>query len=396
MESIAVRNQSITAPGLDADLFSQFIEFVDRGEATTKTYINNLRQFAAWMHFTGCARPERKDIISFRKYLSTEHDAIQLDMESPEGWSYRTDTAGKKIRVQCRPNTTAQYLRSVRQFFRWTASCGLYPNIADNIHTDKISKETHRKDALNAAEVLTIEESILQNADARTTEQAEEYKDTAGRIQRSTEQGKRLYAMYLLAVNAGLRTVEISRANIKDVECKGDQAWIWVWGKGHAEPDTKKPIAREVKAAIDEYLHSRSDNPGKNSPLFVSTGNRSGGKRILPTTIGTMLKKAMQDAGYDSERLTAHSLRHTAGDTVMEMTDNLYLTQLYMRHSNPKTTEIYLHSKKETEQAEIAQRLYDLYHGKTEPRDTQLQSVIAALTPEQIEQLKYIASAMAK
>ena len=99
--------------------------------------------------------------------------------------------------------------------------------------------------------------------------------------------------MYLLAVNAGLRTIEISRANIKDLEIKGGNAYLYVWGKGHTEADTKKPIAYEVYTAIQEYLNNRSDYITANSPLFVSTGNRSGGKRIASTTISTMLKRAM-------------------------------------------------------------------------------------------------------
>ncbi len=57
----------------------------------------------------------------------------------------------------------------------------------------------------------------------------------------------------------------------------------------------------------------------------------------------------MQAAGFDSERLTAHSLRHTAGQNVMELTgNNIYDTQMYMRHSSPKTTEIYLNVTNKT------------------------------------------------
>ncbi|MCM1473870.1 MAG: tyrosine-type recombinase/integrase, partial [Muribaculaceae bacterium] len=224
-------------------------------------------------------------------------------------------------------------------------------------------------------------------------------KDTAGRIQRTTEQGKRLYAMYLLAVNTGLRTIELARANIKDIEVKGDNAWLYVWGKGHTEPDAKKPIAPEVKEAIDDYLKSRTDNPTGTSPLFVATGNRSGGKRLATTTISTMLKRAMQEAGFNSERLTAHSLRHTAGTNVQELTGNIYLTQQYMRHSNPATTEIYLHVDTERQEAEIATQLYNMYHGIADTQTdsmNQLQKAIQSMNPKQLEQLTAIAIAMCR
>ena len=74
-----------------------------------------------------------------------------------------------------------------------------------------------------------------------------------------------------------------------------------------------------------------------------------------------MLKRAMQAAGYNSERLTAHSLRHTAGTCAYNITGDIYQTQVYMRHDDPKTTEIYLHTETEEQEATLAERLYQLY-----------------------------------
>lgn len=386
----------VPANDLPPVLFEDFIAFIDRGEKTTRTYITNLRQFAAWLAFSAIRRPARQDVLSYRDYLGAEHDAIQLDPGSVRGWSYRTDGSGNRYKVTCRPNTIAQYLRSVCQFFRWTAANGYYPDIAANIHAPKIRHDVHRKDALTAADVLTIEKSIEAAAETRATEAAAAAKDTAGRISRATEQGKRLYAMYTLAVNAGLRTVEISRANVKDLEVKGGCAYLYIWGKGHTEADTKKPLAPEVYAAIREYLGSRSDRATAGSPLFVSTGNRSGGKRIAPTTISTMLKRAMQQAGFDSDRITAHTLRHTAGTNTQEITGNLYLTQKYMRHANPATTEIYLHNDTTRQEAETAQQLYNFYHGISDQGDDRqrLESIMQGMTAAQLEQLTSIAAAM--
>ena len=376
-------------------MFDDFISFIDRGEKTTRTYITNLRQFAAWLQYMAISRPQRQDILSYRDYLTAEHDAIQID--PVKGWTYRTDGNGNRYTVICKPNTVKQYLQSVRQFFSWTAANGFYPNIAANIHAPKVRQDIHRKDALTAADVLTIEQSIAAGAEARAAAAATEQKDTAGRISRATEQGKRLYAMYVLAVNAGLRTVEISRATVKDLEVKGGKAVLYVWGKGHTEADAKKPLAPEVYAAIRDYLDSRSDRPTTNSPLFVSTGNRSGGRRIAETTISKMLKQAMQQAGFDSDRITAHTLRHTAGTNVQEITGNLYLTQKYMRHANPATTEIYLHNDTEKQETETAQQLYNLYHGKTDQKDNRgkLESILQRMTPAQLEQLTSIAAAIA-
>ena len=385
----------IPAADLQGELFEDFIKFIDRGPKTTTTYITNLRQFVAWMRYKAIRRPIRADIILYRDYLLTEHEAIQIDPEAPEGWNYRRKR-GREYKVICKPNTVKQYLQSVRQFFSWTAANGFYPNIAANIHAPKIRTDAHKKDALTAADVLTIETSILDESLKKIREANKARKDREGRTDRAEEQGKRLFAMYTLAVNAGLRTVEISRANVGDLETRGGQAVLYVWGKGHSEPDTRKPLAPEVYQSIKEYLTTRATDPTPNSPLFVATGNRSGGQRLAPETIGRMLKKAMQAAGYDSERITAHALRHTAGTNVQEITGNLYLTQKYMRHTNPATTEIYLHNDTEKQEAQTAQDLYNLYHGITDTRNTRdrLNSLLSKLNSAQLEHLANIAAAM--
>lgn len=387
---------AITAGTLQPSLIGEFIAYIDRGEQTTRTYLTNLRQFAAWLKYAGITSPQRADIIAYKNYLTTEHDAIILDPAAPAGWKYRTDRSGNPVKITCRANTAKQYLQSVRQFFAWAAACGYYPNIAANIHAPKIKQDRHKKDALAAADVLKIERSITATAAEKAAAAAGEMKDAAGRIERATEQGRRLLAMYLLAVNAGLRTIELSRANINDIEQKNGQAYIYIWGKGHAEADAKKPIAPEVYNAIRDYIDNRADNPTGTNPLFVATGNRSGGQRLAATTISTLLKKAMQQAGYNSNRITAHSLRHTAGTNTQELTGDIYITQQYMRHESPKTTEIYLHIETEKREAEIAQQLYNKYHGITTPGDpgAELAGLLQTMTGTQRRQLLKAAQAI--
>lgn len=345
---------AIITQDITGELVTSFISFIDRSAKTARTYITNLRQFFAWLQYKQIRRPERQDVINYREWLTAPHEAIEL---TPEGLQIR---AG--VIKTCKPTTIKQYLQSVRQFFAWTAAEGYYPNIAANIHGPKVTQD-HRKDSLEPADVLAIEESITANTSSKLIYAESCQKDTAGRIQRTDEQAKRIKAMYLLAVTAGLRTIELSRAKVKDLETRGGRAWLWVYGKGHTEADTKKAIPLEVAKAIQEYLEARTDKPTLDSPLFTATGNRSAGKPIATTTISTMLKKAMQEAGYNSSRITAHSLRHTAAQNVLAITgDNIYKTQKYMRHSNPATTEIYLNNAANNEEADIAEQLYTLYH----------------------------------
>lgn len=351
---------------IDAELFSRFTSWIDRSEKTTHAYMMNLKQFAAWMKFAGISRPTRGDIVNYRNWLASEHDAIMIDNGSPEGWSFRRDKGGNTIRMTCKPKTVTMYLQNVKQFFEWTASEGLYPNVAANIHAPTIGR-AHKKDYLRTSEVMAIENSIAETTETKVRAAAGAEKDSDGRVQRADEQGRRLKAMYLLAVTAGLRTVELSRANVGDLEYRNGDAWLRVWGKGRSEADERVPLAAEVAAAIEDYLNCRTAGRANTTPLFTATGNRSGGKRIAPTTISTMLKKMMQDAGYDGERLTAHSLRHTAAQTALRASGyNVYAVQKLLRHSSPATTEIYLHEDEHTTQAEIelARGVYGLYHGQ--------------------------------
>ena len=342
---------------LQMGTIQSFVSYLDRGAETARGHINNLKQFFAWLLYEDISRPVRADVVAYREYLGTEHDAIRLN---GNGWEYRTDKAGNKIRIKCKSTTIAVYFRSICAFFRWTAASNLYPNITENLHAPKVRRDIHRKEALAPADVVAIEQSIQEQSAAKVANASG--KDAAGKRERATEQGKRDFAMYLLAVNCGLRTVELSRASVGDLEVKNGNAFLWVWGKGHTEADAKKPLAPEVYAALKDYLQAR-ENLTKQSPLFAATGNRSGGQRIAKTTISTILKRAMQAAGYDSERITAHSLRHTAGTGVMTISENnIYTAQKYMRHADPGTTEIYLHNDTEQQETETAAKLYAYYH----------------------------------
>lgn len=331
---------------ISADLFRRFIEYTDREPTTTKGYITCLRQFFTWITATGRTQPQRADVIAYKEYL--------------EGATF-----GRTGAEPLKAGTKQQYLRAVKHFFKWTASEGLYPNIADNIHGAKIRHDNHKKDALTLDETKTVEASI----------------------DRSTEAGKRLYAMYLLGARRGLRTVELSRANIKDLHRKGGTLYIDIWGKGHSEPDTTRALDPDTAAALEDYLQSRTDKtPG--APLFTSTSNRSKGQRIAPTTISTMLKAALVNAGFDSERLTAHSLRHTAGTMAVEQGD-IYDAQRFLRHSDPKTTEIYTHVDDLERDKDLALKIYNAYHDSTgeAAQRQEIVSMIAALDPAQLQQV---------
>ncbi len=329
------------AQSFTEDLFARFIDYTDRKDTTVKGYVTCVRQFARWMKENGIQQPQREDIKAYRDHL-----------------------AGSGLAA----GTQSQYLRAVKHFFKWTAAEGLYPNVADNIHGAKIRHDVHKKDALQRGDVARI----------------------ADTIERETEAGRRLYAMYLLCVICGLRTIELHRANIEDLKTVGGVTSLWVRGKGHDDADAPVLLIPEVKAAIDEYLQIRAEKPTAKSPLFTSTSNRSKGGRIATTTISTMLKEMLVKAGYDSDRLTAHSLRHTSGTGAHKAGIDLYGVQHLMRHCDPATSEIYIHDDEhQAAEAKGRKGIYDYYFSGTElnPVLPELEAEIMTMTAEEQRQL---------
>ena len=59
METLAIYNRQEIAPAqeITTALFYDFVAFIDRSEKTTRTYLTNLKQFMAWLHYTNTRRP---------------------------------------------------------------------------------------------------------------------------------------------------------------------------------------------------------------------------------------------------------------------------------------------------------------------------------------------------
>lgn len=221
----------------------------------------------------------------------------------------------------CKPTTVQAYIFAVRKFFQFTADQGLYPNVAGKIKGATLDREP-KKDYLTSQQV----------------------KNVMGEIDQTTEQGKRNFAMVGLMITCGLRDIEVARANVEDMRTVGNNTVLYVQGKGRDEKNEYVIIAPQVERAIVAYLKARGNADGK-QPLFTSTSNNSKGQRMTTRSISTVAKSAMVKAGYDSNRLTAHSLRHTAVTlALLANNGDIQQAQQFARHKNIATTQIYAHN----------------------------------------------------
>jgi integrase/recombinase XerC len=320
-----------------------FVDDLQVKDSTLNGYKVCLRQFALWMGDNCITQPTRDDIKAYRRYLDTQDF-----------------TAGTK----------SQYLRAVRAFFRWAASEGLYENIADGIKGAKVRSDNTKKEAFSGEDAKIILDSI----------------------DRTDEKGKRDYAMILLSITGGLRIIELQRADIGDIKTLRGERVLYIQGKGHDEKDAYKKLFPEASDAIDEYLNARTAYK-KNDPLFasVSTNARQGGTRLTEPSISRMIKTRFKAAGYDSDKLTAHSLRHTANTLLFKSGADLYTVQRFARHADPKTTEIYLHSyNRDADHSE--QIIYnEIFNPESPDILKQATDILCGLTySDQLKALEYI------
>lgn len=295
MSALTTRQESqITARAeLTPDLFLRFVSYIDAQPKTIETYKKALRQLFNYLSLNGIQQPQREDIIAFREELKA---------------------SGLK------PSTIQNYITASRLFFQWTAQEGIYPNVAEHIKGAKLTKD-HKKDYLTSRQV----------------------KEILNTVERDTLQGKRDFAILGLMVTGGLRTIEVIRADIADLRTVADSTVLFVQGKGRDEKAEYVKIPAPVEKAIRAYLKARGP-ASPEEPLFTSLSNNSKGERLSTRTISGMVKGRLQGAGYDSDRLTAHSLRHTAVTLSLLAGKDIAEVQQFARHANIATTMIYNHA----------------------------------------------------
>lgn len=276
---------------ITAGMFEDFVRFLDVRPASLRTYRSALRYFGEWLKNEGITRPGREDLHRYKQHLTETHGAA----------------------------ATQLYITVVRLFFAYCEQEGLYQDIARHLKGVQVTKG-HKKDYFAAEQLREILEEI------RTT----------------SLRGKRDKALLLLIVSGGLRTIEASRANIEDLRARRGNTVLYIQGKGREEKQDYIKIAPEVNKALRDYLKARGARSDK-EPLFISLSGNSYGQRLTTRSISAICKDRFVKAGYNSSRLTAHSLRHTAVTLSLLNGVDVREVQQFARHSNIATTLIYAH-----------------------------------------------------
>ena len=294
MEELSIHrtNYLIEQNSLTQDLFSRWIAFIDASPKTVEAYTKGIKYFGEYLSVCGIRQPTRETVIAYRDELKKNH----------------------------KPTTVQSYLEAVKLFFQWTEQERLYPNIAAHIKGAKLDSE-YKRDYLTTKQVSKLLDAI----------------DT------STLKGLRDYAVLSLMVTTGLRTISIVRADIGDIRTAGDSVALYYQGKGHEEKADYVKIAEPVEDAIRKYLVLRGETDSS-APLFSSISNRNSGGRMTTRSISRVAKNHLIEIDLKSDRLTAHSLRHTAATLNLLNGGTVEETKQLLGHANINTTLIYSHA----------------------------------------------------
>ena len=282
MQEIVNLNQSeVVVSDFSESLVELWIKFTDVRPSSQKTYAKALNQMFKYFYSNSIANPTRADI---------------------ERW--KTEMLSTK-----KASTVQLYIIAVKLFFKFLSQHNIYPNITDNMKSAKVDHE-HKKDA------LTINQCL------------------------STSKGLRDRAIISLMMTAGLRTIEIVRADVGDLHSFADSVYLSIQGKGHDEKSAKVLVASQVYGFIQEYLQTRK-NLSNLEPLFTSTSRRNFNQRLDTQSISKLVKKKLREISINDCR---HSLRHTAATQALLNGVPLTQVQQVLRHSNINTTLIYSHA----------------------------------------------------
>lgn len=291
-----------------------FMLSVDAMETTRATYRKVMYLFMDWITETG-------------RSINT--------LDSTDIIAYKDDLLSQKKSAP----TVNLYLSVLRKFYKWAKSSNLYPNITDGVGSVKTRRNVFRKQHLESEEGARL---LEHSAEAKVVHAK------TGKITRKlnvTEEqiARRNHAMINLMLRTGLRTIEVSRADIGDICRRKGRRILKVWGKGHAEKDDFVVLTDEAYIPVKEYLKTRP-GAGPEEPLFACEGLDSKGRRMSTRRIQAICKEELRSIGLDGHEYSAHSLRHTTGTEILLNGGTMFDVQNVLRHSNPATSQIYVNT----------------------------------------------------
>ena len=195
----------------------------------------------------------------------------------------------------------------LRQWHRWAVThAGVSPRMLDTIRSPSLPRRPPR--GLSPEQVRRL---IRHAPDLRTR------------------------TAIVLAVQLGLRAVELVRLDVADIDF--DRKLVRVRGK--ADHERVLPLPAEAEQAVVELLGDRGLRPG---PLLqrYDTGGRLKAATIGRHLVATLDAAGLKTGAYDG--IAGHVLRHTCAHHLIEHGADVLDVAAVLGHANVATTMTYL------------------------------------------------------
>lgn len=157
---------------------------------------------------------------------------------------------------------------------------------------------------------------------------------------------ERAQVIVALALNEGLRRVEIARLELGDIDFPSMTMRVVTAKSGGVEDVLPLTEATWVDF-LRPYLAVRGNHPG---PLIVSYTTGGG---LSPARIGSMVSRWMREAGikgaaFDGKSL--HAMRHTTAANLLAQGADPTIVQRALRHATLSSTWTYLRNQRSVEE----------------------------------------------
>jgi site-specific recombinase XerD len=148
---------------------------------------------------------------------------------------------------------------------------------------------------------------------------------------RLTLDGARDHAMLMLLARLGLRSIEIARLQLQDLDWRAGDLLV----RGKARRDDRLPIPDDVGTALAKYLAAR----GRHDSRSVFLTLRAPIRPIRADLVGDVVQRHCRQAGVP--HVGPHRLRHTLATRMLARGAALADISQVLRHSDLATTAIY-------------------------------------------------------
>lgn len=149
---------------------------------------------------------------------------------------------------------------------------------------------------------------------------------------RSTLVGVRDFAIVMLVSRLGLRSIEVARMELRDVDWRSGELMV----RGKARRQDRLPLPAEVGEALVAYLSS-GRNPADADHVFLTCRAPRG--PIRADLVGDVVERACKRAGVP--KVGPHGLRHALAGELLRRGAGLVAISQVLRHQDLATTALY-------------------------------------------------------